>query len=358
MSASGPMPRGEKSRRLADEMRRGIAEMRWPDGRLPTEQELAAEQGVSVNTVRRAVALLIAEGLVYRRQGSGTYIDRPSTTSAKSGLVIGVCVPSLTYYFPRLVAAIESEIGALGGQMLLTATGYSESREQEAVQRMLATGATGLVMAPELPGSDPRAALSHLQSLPVPVVTVERWLGRVDDQQEFVCTNRVAGGYAAAEHLMSLGHTAIAYTTRKTPHGRQLATGMEGAMSGAGLEVIYVEAPDRWEIADAAAIVDRIVERGATAVVCVADREAALLVTAARERGIDVPNELSVVSYDDEVADLADVPLTAVAPAKAEVGVLAVRALARRIAEPNAPVVQQFVLPRLVVRGSTAPFKA
>ncbi|KJK51064.1 hypothetical protein UK23_08465 [Lentzea aerocolonigenes] len=352
------MPRGVKARQLADELRRGIAELRWPDGRLPTEQQLAAEQGVSVNTVRRAVDLLVADGLVYRRQGSGTYVEQSGVAGTSStGPVIGVCMPSMTYYFPRLIAAIEQEIAASGGQMLLSSSDYDLAREREVVDRMLATGVQGIVIAPELPPGGARAALSRLQALPVPIVTVERWLGTEDDEHELVCTNRIAGGYAAARHLLEFGHTGIAFLSRSSPHLDQVARGMRGALAEAGHEMVQVDAPRRWTPADASDLVTKLLERKVTAAVCVADREAALLVTAAHQRGLRVPDDLSLISYDDEVADLAEVPLTALSPAKAEVGRLAVRTLMRRLREPEAPVVQQFVLPELKVRESTGPVR-
>lgn len=69
------VPRGMKFRTLASELREQIAAGLWVvGGRLPTEQELARSYRVGINTVRRAVNLLIEEDLVQRRQGSGTFV--------------------------------------------------------------------------------------------------------------------------------------------------------------------------------------------------------------------------------------------------------------------------------------------
>ncbi|WP_281967304.1 GntR family transcriptional regulator [Roseovarius nanhaiticus] len=65
--------------RLRDALARRIAEGEWgPDAALPSENRLAAEHALSVGTVRKAIELLVDEGLLERRQGSGTYLRKPA----------------------------------------------------------------------------------------------------------------------------------------------------------------------------------------------------------------------------------------------------------------------------------------
>lgn len=342
----GNVKRGEKFRMLADELRRGIAEVRYPEGRLPTEQQLATEQGVSLNTVRRAVDLLVADGLVYRRQGSGTYV---TPTPAATGPVIGVAVPSMTYYYPRIIAGIESALAARGAQMLLRSTGYEHALEEQAIESM--AGADGLLLVPELAGrADPHA---YLDALRLPTVLVERRFLSGGDVYEFVCSNHGAGGYEAARHLLGLGHTKLAYLGRTSPHAAQVIDGLSAALADQGHAPAVVRTLTRVTAADAEAFLEEALAAGATAAVCFADREAALVVSAARRSGLAVPGDLSVIGYDDEVADLSEVPLTAVSPAKRAVGALAVDTLLARLADPAAPIQQHLVVPRLVVREST-----
>lgn len=359
-----PAARGEKFRRLAEELRRGIAELRWPDGRLPTEQQLAKEQGVSLNTVRRAVDLLVADGLVHRRQGSGTYIAGETARGvapgrSRPGPVVGICVPSMTYYYPRIIEAVEAELTRGGAQMMIRSTGYDAAQERSAVAGMLAAGASGLLLVPELePGADPMLQHSAIQSPGVPVVMVERRFATSADPHEFVCSNHSAGAYVAVRHLVALGHTRIGYLQRHSPFTADaVAAGFRTALADSGLDP--ASAPyagrARWDLPGADAFLDELLAAGATAALCFADREAALLVSAAKRRGLSVPGDLSLVGYDDEVAELSEVPLTAVSPVKAEVGRLAALTLLRRIEDPSAPVVQQLVVPRLVVRESTGP---
>jgi DNA-binding LacI/PurR family transcriptional regulator len=338
----------EKFRLLAEELRRGIAEVRWPEGRLPTEQQLAAEQQVSLNTVRRAVDLLVSEGLVYRRQGSGTYV---ASDQQQQGPVIGVAVPSMTYYYPRIIAGIESELAAHGAQMLLRSTSYDHTQEKQAVEGLIAAGAQALLLVPELTRRTDLVA--YVSGLARPAVIVERRQGTGTDLHEFVCTNHAAGGYMAARHLLSLGHSRLACLARGNPHSGHVRAGMLNALADTDLEPALDLQLDRWNAADAEDVLDRLLAAGATAAVCFADREGTLLMSAARRRGLRVPQDLALIGYDDEVADLAEVPLTAVSPAKHAVGRLAVQTLMRRLAEPDAPLQQYLVVPKLVIREST-----
>lgn len=90
-----------------------------------------------------------------------------------------------------------------------------------------------------------------------------------------------------------------------------------------------------------------------TAALVFGDREATLIGQAVGQRGLRVPDDLVLISYDDETADLAEVPLAAVAPPKFRVGKMAAEVLLRRLIEGDACAVHQVKLrPRIVIRAS------
>ncbi|MEW9531842.1 substrate-binding domain-containing protein, partial [Microbispora sp. NPDC049125] len=72
------------------------------------------------------------------------------------------------------------------------------------------------------------------------------------------------------------------------------------------------------------------------------------------ERGIRVPSDLAVVTYDDEVAELCDPPLTAVRPPKTAVGQAAIALLAARLRDPERPAHRVVIGPQLIVRDSSS----
>ena len=84
-----------------------------PGGKLPTEQEIATAHTVSLTTVRRAMQMLAAEGLVVRRQGAGTFVSEGAAPAGQRGseVAVGVVVPDTTMYFPRVLKGIEQPSG-------------------------------------------------------------------------------------------------------------------------------------------------------------------------------------------------------------------------------------------------------
>ncbi|MGI5155202.1 GntR family transcriptional regulator [Microbispora sp. CA-102843] len=353
------LPRGRRFRTLAARLRQEIVQGRWPvGGRLPTEAELAQTYSVGVNTVRRAVDLLVDEGLVRRRQGSGTFVTAATTTGARPRL-IGALVPSNTYYYPQIVQGIERAATAAGVQLVLACSDYDPGVELAQIRQLVDVGVAGLLLVPNLHlAADPAAHLARLRELPVPYVLVERRPPdpRPADPTSYVCTDVHGGGYAAVLHLNGLGRNRIGYLGRiGTATSEQVFAGYRQAVADLGLPEIpdAVARQPVWTGPDMLAYANACVTEKVRAVVCLGDREATALLPYLRRVGLTVPDDIAVVAYDDEVADLSEVPLTAVSPPKAEVGRMATELLLRRIElGPAAPVCRVVLQPRLAVRAS------
>ncbi|MFF3016744.1 substrate-binding domain-containing protein [Streptomyces sp. NPDC057939] len=97
---------------------------------------------------------------------------------------------------------------------------------------------------------------------------------------------------------------------------------------------------------------DAVTSGGVTAALIHSDTDAIMLIPRLQARGVRVPEDLAVITYDDEVAGLADVPLSAVAPAKREVGARAATLLLERLTGGPHESPRQHVelLPRLNIR--------
>ncbi|HEU4331151.1 MAG TPA: GntR family transcriptional regulator [Lapillicoccus sp.] len=359
-SWSGTAPTAPKYLALAGTLRGAIAVGRWPLGaRLPVERELAHQHQVALNTVRRAVALLCREGLLERRQGSGTYVlARPSERGAKPD-VVGVLVPSTTYYYPRVLEGIERALSAQDVRMMLSCAAYDPAEELRQAERLVASGAQGLIVVPTLhTNPDPVAHLAALKAVGVPQVLVERIppSPAPDDDTEYVATDHVAGAYAAVRHLRDLGHERVGYLGRSgTASSASVGAGFDAAVTAriTSADNLLREESDSWPAESFDAFVRTCADRGVTAVLCLGDREGAGLEAAVHRAGRRVPGDLAVVAYDDEVADLAEVPLTAVRPPKEELGRLAAQLLLRRLRlGPSAARHQVRIKPAIIVRDS------
>jgi GntR family transcriptional regulator, arabinose operon transcriptional repressor len=348
-----------KARTLAEQLRHDIADGLFPVGvRLPTERELATAHGVGINTVRRAVGELVGDGVVDRRQGSGTYVTAVPSVAGGRAPLVGMLVPSTAYFYPRVIAGAERVLSSSGANVLIASSEYRLETERAQLQRFLDGGVQGLILVPSLHlADDPQRVVDEIRALPVPVVLAERRppAPAPDDDTTYVATDHAGGAYTALRHLSGLGHRRIGFLgRRRTGTSQAVAAGVVGALRDLGLERIddALVRREEWthdEIDEYAATCSRL---GVTAVFCHGDEDAATLVVRARRLGLRVPDDLAVVAYDDEVAHLGDIPLTAVAPPKGEVGATAARLLLHRIEDASFPARRVELLPRLVVRAS------
>ncbi|MER5206068.1 substrate-binding domain-containing protein [Streptomyces sp. NPDC002825] len=350
-----------KFRALMAELRRGILDGTWPPGsKLPTERALATETGLSVTTVRRAYEDLVALGLVERRQGAGTFSAHRPERDRADRRIVGVLVPDTTYYYPRVLQGIERELAAAGARLVLACSQYDPAEEDAAVERLLSAGVHGLLLVPSLhTATDPGRRAEELLALPVPAVLVERRLAAYGpgDPTEHVCTDHEGGAYDAVRHLRALGHERLGLVTRTdAPTTAPIESGFARALADLGLPAAPPherDVRDGWDPGRADRALAALRASGVTGALCFGDREAALMLGAARRAGLRVPGDLALVSYDNEFADVAETPLTAVSPPKYQLGRLAAQILLRRLAEGEAAPLHQVQLrPRVVVRAS------
>ncbi|MGO4426288.1 substrate-binding domain-containing protein, partial [Streptomyces sp. MCAF7] len=165
----------------------------------------------------------------------------------------------------------------------------------------------------------------------------------------------------AVTHLASLGHTRIGLALgpkRFVPVLRKIE-GFQRAMQ----EQLGV-APEKSEeliqhslytLEGGQAAAGALIERGCTAVVCASDMMALGAIRAARQQGLAVPRDISVVGFDDStLIAFTDPPLTTIRKPVQSMGQAAVRALLEEIGGTPAPPSEFVFLPELVVRGSTA----
>lgn len=351
--------RGLKFQSLADDLRRGILAGTWAVGaKLPTEAQLAAETGMSLTTVRRAFDELVQAEIVVRRQGAGSFVADRQPVRRRSRFAVGVLLPDTQLYYPRVLQGIEETLSAQDVSLQLATYNYQPEREDPSIEFLVNSGVDGLILVPTLDGiADPQQRVRELAALNVPVVLLERSLMDLGpgDRTEHVCSDHQGGAYDAVAHLFALGHPRVALLTRtRTPTEPAIVAGYERAAADLGFAPLVFRAlKQEWEAGAAEELLGQVRSAGVTAALVFGDREATLLEAAARRAGVRIPEDLALVSYDDELADLAEVPLTAVAPAKHRMGRMAAEILLRRLVEgDDCPIHQVRLRPRLVIRES------
>ncbi|CCK25348.1 LacI family transcriptional regulator [Streptomyces davaonensis JCM 4913] len=306
--------------------------------------ELAAELGVSAVTLRRDVEALAAQGRVQRLHGAVVWPEDSAAEprerpAGAGGAVIGMIVPTTNYIFADIVRGAREAVAAQGGRLVLGVSGYVDAEDSVQAEHLIAGGAQGLLVAPSWFGGVPEDGQEKwLLAHDVPAVLVERSAppGNPAAVLDRVRTDRAHGAAVAVGHFASLGHRKITAVLQEGPHADQISAGFRAAVGALGLDV-DIDAPSVREHGDYEASVDHLVDavhkRGVTAALVHSDEDAIVLVPRLQAAGVRVPDDLALIAYDDEVAGLSDVPLTAIAPPKRSVGELAAKLLLQRLAE-------------------------
>jgi DNA-binding LacI/PurR family transcriptional regulator len=323
-------------------------------------EDVAREAGVSralvslvmreqpnVSEARRQRVLDAAGRLGYRPNAMARSLATRRTRT------VGVILDDLRNpFFAEIAGGVEQLASELGYQLLLGAGGRQARRERAALSTLLEYRVDGVILvSPRMQASDIAAAASE-----VPVVMVGRQVRSVD--ADFVLIDEGHGIELVLDHLLGLGHEHIAHVDGgRGAGGPQRRTaflrGMRARRLGSRVRLIP---GDFTEEAGANAARRLLAEPELpTAVFAANDMIAAGLLGGFDQAGVEVPDEVSVVGYDNiSIAHLAHVSLTTVHQPRSEMGRMALELLLDRIDNRRASVVR-LVEPTLVVRSTTAP---
>jgi len=202
--------------------------------------------------------------------------------------------------------------------------------------------------------------LAALARARLPLVVIDP-LNLPQSQVTSIGATNFVGGLAATEHLLSLGHRRIAYlgVNGASAYDRARMHGYRAALEAADVAVpdgyVRSRSSDNSTGVGGGAVLLDLPQRP-TAIFAATDEVAAGVVEAARERALRVPQDLSVVGFDDtEVARLLSPPLTTVRQPLREMGRLALKSALRLAAGEHLDSYHVELATELVLRGSTAP---
>lgn len=311
--------------------------------------DLAGELDVSIVTIRRDVEELARLGKLRRGHGvarSLMPVERSLPRTAVNGAVALVVPERHTYLYETMNGARRA-LEEAGMRVVLHIAPQARGAERPIVEKALTESVQGLLMAPRWRTSEEEADDDWLAGTGVPTVLMERRPGGSLRAMNSVCSDHWYGMHLAVRHLTDLGHRRIVLAARDdSPTARVLRRAFEEISADLEDAVTVRSSPDT-------GLVGVLAERRATAAVLHGDEDALMLVQQLMHAGIEVPRMCSVVSYDDVVASLGSIPLTAVAPPKTEVGRVAAELLLRKLKGEVTAAERIELLPELKIRSST-----
>ena len=316
-----------------------------------TSRDVAKRAGVSQSTVS-----LVLSGKAAGRVGAETcraveaaarelgYRPNAAARTLRTGRArsMALVVPDVTNpFFGLLLRGAQRAAQQHGYTVVLVDLARDPSARESSVQALLSAAVDGYLTF----DIDPTEIVPGWSE---PTVAIEAWSGapvrvRLD----------VEGGVeAAARHLTELGHERIGRLRSRHDASTFRARGRRLA------EVLGPDVPSEpaeHDLDDARDAGRRLLERDVTAVICDDDVLAGGLYVAAREAGVRIPDDLSVVGFDDlDIARVVDPPMTTVAVHAEAFGAAGVERLLAVLAGEDGPA-ETIVPVQLVVRGSTAP---
>ncbi len=272
---------------------------------------------------------------------------------------IGVILPgSSNPIYIETSAWIERAAAARGYDTLAYFIDEDPGRERRFLEKIYEQQVDGLILIPAYPDVN-REHYLRLAEARVPLVIRDHlaWLPEVDS----VSIDMEKGGYAAARHLLELGHTRIAYVQNEfgLGHGLGRRKGYQRALQDQGVAVdeslirlcgIHLE--DGYKATQSLLAL----RDPPTAIFFQCDLLAMGAMAAIRAAGLRLPKDLSVVGFDDiSYARYLETPLTTVAQPQRQLAEALCAALVRRIGCRNAAPRHASVVPELVVRKSSGP---
>lgn len=323
-----------------------------------TIRDVAARAGVSPATVSRVFTRPDAVAPDTRRRVLDAveelrYTPNPvarSLARRRTGN-LGIVVPDIANsYSAMIIKAVQLE-ARRAGYALFVAASEEFLDDEERVARALAPQVDGLLLASPL---GPDAYLRELAEL-VPVVVTNRL---VDDVPSVVAESAETTGHAV-EHLHALGHRDIAYLAGPDGYSntRRLA-GLRDAGDRLGLRPVVL-GPFAARFSSGVRAADLVLAAGVTAVVAFNDDIAAGLLNRFADRGVRVPDHVSVVGHDDTaLAEMVTPRLTTVRIPAGAAGVAAAQMLIAHLRGDNGTPRRSELSSELIVRGSTGPAPA
>lgn len=328
-------------------------------------KDLADQAGVSTATVSRVlngkpgVAADTRKAVLAALDVMG--YDRPEKLRTRSEGLVGLIVPELDNpVFPALAQAIETTLADRGYTPLLCTQSPGGTTEDEYIEMLIEHGVDGIIFVSGR-HADTTASTERyhrLRGRGLPIVFVNGYAAGVDAPA--VSTDDLVATQLAVRHLTSLGHTRIGLAVgpdRYIPARRKIAafaTLLDQRIPGEDVTPHVVSTLFTVEGGQAAG--GELIDSGHTAIVCASDLMALGVIRAARSRGLEVPEDVSVVGFDDSpLIAFTDPPLTTVRQPVVSMGKAAVSALIAEVSGTRVSRTELLFHPELIVRASTAP---
>jgi len=338
-----------------------------PHEKISSESELMDQFGVSRHTIRLAIGDLVTEGWLYRQQGSGTYCaDKMTQSDSQQSKSIAIVATYISdYIFPSIIHGAESYLSKNGYQVSLFSTNHDIERERSILESILKQDYDGVIIEPTKSAiSNPNIKYYiNLESKGIPYVMVNAYYEELDPYSLTVDDER--GGYLQTEHLIKQDHKDIVgFFKEDDLQGIRRMKGFIKAHRDYGItlnhkNIVTYDSSNR-KVKPKEYLADILSrDQKPTGLVSYNDQIALYLLDVIREKNLKVPEDISLVGFDDSfLAELSEVKLTTVTHPQNVMGMKSAEMILRlanqKLNNTKSEDVKSIVYePKLIIREST-----
>jgi LacI family transcriptional regulator len=279
----------------------------------------------------------------------------PRNMRQRSSRTLGLVITDIANpFFTAIVRGCEDVAQSQGYSFLLANTDEDAAKEEQTLRTMASERVAGVILASADEASDP---IRRLIASRIPVVALDRRINGV--AVDTVTSDNDSGAYEATRHLLDLGHERIGMVggPEAVSSTRERTSGYTRALRGQGFTETLIRTGDLRERSGYLATLELLDTPSRPTAIFSANNQMTIGVLAAiRERGLRIPEDVSLIGFDDlPTAALLTPPLTVVAQPTYQLGARAAELLLQRVRHPEAPVQEIVLAPQLVLRASTGP---
>jgi GntR family transcriptional regulator of arabinose operon len=330
--------------------------------KIPSENELADRFEISRHTVRQAIGEMTNEGWLYRVQGKGTYVNQnPDAAKQKPGTIAVMTTYLSDYIFPSIIRGIDSVLSENGYNIVLGCTNNQHGKENQILENFLSQNIAGLIVEPTksaLP--NPNTDLyKKIHENNIPILFMHGYYRELD--YSYIIENDEMAGYIAAKHLIDLGHKKIGGIFKIDDiQGHLRFAGYQRALKENNIVasdscVVWYDTDDITRKIDEQYLKGML--KQCSALICYNDEIAVKVMDLMRKVKIRIPEDMSLVGFDDsQLAVASETKLTSIAHPKEVLGIEAAKAMIQMICnkEKHENIVMQA---ELIIRNSTKSYE-
>lgn len=330
-----------------------------------TIKDIARRAGVSIATVSRVinnksegVGRETREKILDIVKELNYYPNRIARgLVTKKTNILGLILPDISNpFFPSLARGVEDTASRYGYNMILCNTDNKKEKEETYISVLKENNVDGILYTSVIRQKDKN--VKKLLQSKIPFVLLDRSINVRDIPKVF--TDGVSGMQQMINYLIENGHRRIAYISgpKSNSSTEQRLKGYRKALGDAGISADHTIMKDGdYKISSGYKNMLELLDEGGnfSAVACANDLMAVGALEALKDRGIKVPEEMSITGYDDiYIADVTSPKLTTVAQPKYEMGCIAAELLVKLVQGEEISEREVVLQPSLVIRESVA----